>query len=687
MNERGSGNSHPSEPGSLAGDPGRDQGSGVPHPRRASAFAARVGAACRVPPVPRIWGPGNAAGRAIGPFVILLAALVALVPQFIRGNSCGHDFNVHLVSWLDCANAWRHGILYPHWTPSANYGAGEPRFVFYPPLTWMLGAALGLIYGWSFAPIALTYLCLAGAGLATRALAREACSDAVSTLAGCASIFSGFALFNAYERAAFPEFMGGITLPLLVLYVLRDRTNSPHPVQSTFWGRLGGKTGRPILSRSLRKGGKPQDQTRLRSAPLLRRALDGSTLPLALALGCSWLSNAPLGVMASYLLASVALLWALLRKSWAPILRAALATALGLGVTAFYWIPSALERTWVDIRQAYQDPGYNFENNWAFAHHANPVLALHDVVLHTVSWIAVSMIAVALAALLVCWRRGTLPLQTTSGGRLWIPLAAIPIVVLVLLFPISRPIWHLLPQWRFLQYPWRWMEAVEAPMAIFFAAAVWPRARRARIAVGCACAAAFLAATVYAGRVFFQVCHPEDTVASTLANFHSGAGFEGMYEYEPPNADRSMIPMGLPAACFVDDPTLELGRQDDNGNLVWTAAQGTCEATFSAVAGWETDPEHLRIRALTTHPGYLILRLLAYPAWSVQVNSRPVRDLPEREDGLIAVPIPDGESNLTIDWTITPDVILSRWVTAVSVLLLLAVFFFERRLRMSPRLS
>jgi hypothetical protein len=587
-------------------------------------------------------------GSLRGASLVLLAAFVAMIPQLIRGNSCGHDFNVHLVSWLDCANAWKHGIVYPHWTPSANWGAGEPRFVFYPPLTWMLGAVLGLMLPWAAAPIALTFLCLAGTGLATRALALEACDEATATLAGCAAIFSGFTLFTAYERAAFPEFMGGVWLPLLVLYALRERQAS---------------------------------------ASVARRALDGSTVPLALVLGCCWLSNAPLGVIASYLLAALALLWAGLRRSWAPLLRAAVATVLGLGVTAFYWIPSALERKWVDIRQAYEDPGYNFENNWLFSHHANPVLALHDVVLHTASVISVSMIAVALAGLLICWRRGTLPLEKFTAGRLWIPLAAIPLVVSVLLFPVSRPLWRLLPEWRFLQYPWRWMEAVEAPMAIFFAAALWPRAVRARVAVACACAAAFVAAAVYAGTVFFQACYPEDTVASTLADFHSGLGFEGMYEYEPPDSDRSMIAMGLPAACLVNDPTLELGKQNDEGDLVWNPAQGTCEAAFPAVSGWETDPEHLRIRAVTVHAGYLVLRLLSYPAWSVRVNGEPAAGFPAREDGLIAVPVPAGEVNVTVDWTITPDVIPSRWVSAAGALLLVFVFSLERRSRAAVRLS
>jgi len=34
-----------------------------------------------------------------GPGLILLGAFIAVVPQLIRGNSCGHDFNVHL-GWI-----------------------------------------------------------------------------------------------------------------------------------------------------------------------------------------------------------------------------------------------------------------------------------------------------------------------------------------------------------------------------------------------------------------------------------------------------------------------------------------------------------------------------------------------------------------------------------------------------------
>src|SRR5215469_18902093 len=104
---------------------------------------------------------GDIAGW-VGPAVVVTAALAAVVPQMVRGCSCGHDFDFHLVSWFDALHSWREGIFYPHWAPSPNFNAGEPRFIFYPPLTWMLGAALGAVLPWGWVPAAMTFLLLAG---------------------------------------------------------------------------------------------------------------------------------------------------------------------------------------------------------------------------------------------------------------------------------------------------------------------------------------------------------------------------------------------------------------------------------------------------------------------------------------------------------------------------------------------
>src|SRR5580658_5516908 len=80
------------------------------------------------------------------------AAFLVVLPLISNGCSCGHDFSFHLGSWRDAAPQLRHGILLPRWTISAAWNSGEPRFLFYPPLSWLLGAVLTLGFNISAAP-------------------------------------------------------------------------------------------------------------------------------------------------------------------------------------------------------------------------------------------------------------------------------------------------------------------------------------------------------------------------------------------------------------------------------------------------------------------------------------------------------------------------------------------------------
>ena len=586
-------------------------------------------------------GVSTRLGPIAGPALIMFVAAVAVSPQCLRGISCGHDFDFHLVSWFDAQSAWRLGIPYPHWTPSANFNAGEPRFVFYPPLTWMLGAALGFLLPWQFVPLALSFLVLAATGLATRALARQALREGAATLAGCVAIFSGYALFCAYERSAFGELTGGIWIPLLLLFVLRDR---------------GPGTG------------------------MWRRALDSSAAPLALVMAGAWLSNIPVGIMTSYLLAAVAATSALLSRSWAPAVRAF--TGAGVGLASVFLLPAAWEQPWADLKQAATDPGEMIENSWLFGSHANPDLEFHDLVLRKASMIAVIMIAVALGGLFISWRRKSLKVER----HWWLPLALIPLAVLFLLLPFSLPVWNMLPKLRYLQFPWRWLVVLEAPMAIFCAAAVWPTAsahRWSRVAVAGACAAVFLAVAATAGWVFFQPCDEGDAVAGMLARYRSGAGMGGTDEYEPPGADDSLLAIGLPGACLVSDPNTLLGKGSGEPDTfpAWEASQGSCDETFDASPmRVKSHAEHFEIMASTSHAGYIILRLRRYPAWRILLNGQPVTTAPQRDDGLFAVPVPKGRVDLTADWTTTPDVIAGRWLSGLALLMVASLFLLERRL-------
>lgn len=573
--------------------------------------------------------------------VIAVAAAVAIVPLRLGlGFSCGHDFDFHLSSWFDALQSWRQGILYPHWASSANFFAGEPRFVFYPPLTWMLGAALHTIFLWRHVAIALSFLLLFGIGMAVRKLAREAMNDAPATLAGCFALFSAYTLFTVYERSDYAELAGGIWIALLLAYVLRD----------------------------LRE---PEE-----TAPGL---LNGAALPLAMVLAAAWLSNPTVGVMASYLLAALALAVAAMRRSWIPAARAAVAAALGLGLSAFYWLPAWWEQRWIAIQQAVSDPGERIENSFLFARHAGPGMELHDIELMKVSAIVVFMVGLSLAALLIAWRRRSL----AGARRWWIVLDLIPPVVLLLQLPLSLPLWNALPELRFLQFPWRWLVVVEAPMALLLAAAVWPRSRKAQVWVAAACAIFFIASAGFAGIGFHQGCDPEDAVPGMAANYAQRVGFQGTDEYAPLGADNDEVATGLPNACLVADPTEVLGGGDPDLTPEWSPDQKSCVATYRFADG---NAEHWRVEANTPHSGYMVLRLRRYPAWRVRVNGRAAGVDARREDGLMAVAVPQGAVKLSVDWSTTPDVLAGRWISGLSLVAGLALGLLERR-RVQARLK
>jgi hypothetical protein len=279
--------------------------------------------------------------------------------------------------------------------------------------------------------------------------------------------------------------------------------------------------------------------------------------------------------------------------------------------------------------------------------------------------------------------RGTL----TPPPRWWIPLSLIPIVVLFLQLPLSEPLWNALPKLRFLQFPWRWLVVLEAPMAIFFASAVWLKSRGWRAIVLVVCGAAFCVATAVASISFFQSCDSEDAVRGMVDEYRAGNGFEGTDEYAPPGADDSVVPDNLPFACLVRDPAIVLGKENPPGPPDWSADQGTCDvAVQSSQTGPGSSPEHLRLQVNIPQAGYLVLRQRTYPAWKVRLNGEPVTSMPGRQDGLMAVPVPKGRVDLAIDWTTTRDVLIGRSISVVALFFVTGVWLLEYR-RFRARLS
>lgn len=582
--------------------------------------------------------------------LILLSALLAALPLVIRGASCGHDFDFHLQSWLAVAQQWRQAVAYPHWIEAANYGAGEPRLVFYPPLTWMLGALLGTILPWAVVPAAFTLILLAASAFAIRKLAREWLPQSASTVAACAYILNPYTLFVAYERTAYGELAGGIWLPLILLYALRAA-----PAQS------------PRLPAGIAQRGREGPAIAPVSNPPILAT--NTFVPLSLTIAAIWLSNAPAAVMACYTLAVVTACSAFARRQWQPIVNSTLGVILGLGLAAFYLTPAAYERRWVDIARAI-GPGMRVQDSFFFGHTGE---SFHDQVLRTASWIFVILFAAIAITASIAWKR------QRDRTILLLPAAAAALFALQLRW--SDILWRHAPELKFLQFPWRWTLVLSIILALSVAAATVQRSvplrKRPRYPAVTLIAALALVGT--GSWLFWQPCDEEDAVSAQLAVFRAGTGFEGTDEYTPLGADNSLIQQGLPQVRVLRKADAETApdppAEDQNNSPYAPSSQDHIAAEFK-IDQWQSERKSLTISSPS--PGFAVLRLMDYPAWQVRLNGSPVLDRLHRDDGLMTVPVRIGVTRIEIKYAATADVWAGRAISTASLVIVILVAALRR---------
>jgi hypothetical protein len=556
-------------------------------------------------------------------------ALVASLPLLLHGCSCGHDFDFHLLNWIEAATQMSRGGLHPHWAYTPAFNAGEPRFVFYPPVSWYLGALLGMLLAyvpgvsevaaWTNAPILFTWIALAGSGLALYRLAREFVAPNAALIAAAFYVANPYMMFTAYERTAYAELLAAAWMPLLLLGVLRARITLP-----------------------------------------------GIAVPLALL----WLTNAPAAVMGSYTLAFLAAMRVVstllsesrlqnsagLESKEVAASRFALTTAagtmLGLALGAFYILPAAYERRFAQIALVIL-PGLRIQDNFLFEHTTGPDAAAHDVVLHTASMVAVLMLAIAASLLAASFLRR----KIASSRADLVPmrsLAALAAGIAFMLTPWSLPLWSHVPQAAFLQFPWRLLAVLAVTISLALAGLLSDLLNGLRLSswANALLALALTAALTFpAYGVFAQHCFIEDQPATRLALFHSSTGTDATDEYTPLHADNVALLAGAPP--------------------YWLADSAQASATTMATPG--AAPARFTVTA--PQPEVLILNLRDYPSWRIAVNGAVSSRRMQRRDGLIALPVPSGTFTIDIRYRETLDQAIGDAITLLALAILLFVLF------------
>ncbi len=440
------------------------------------------------------------------------------------GSASGHDFLFHLASWMDVCRQWHEGIICPRWAEWANWGFGEPRFIFYPAASWIIGAALGAILPWTAVPAAYVWLTLILAGMCAWLLAKEWLS---STEAAAAAVFfaiNPYHLVIVYYRSAFAELLASALFPLLILAAIQ-----------------------------------------------VARGISRAPLNLALVFAAVWLANAPAAVIATYSLALLLVVGCVQRRSLRPLAVGGAAMATGFGLVAFYILPAAWEQRWVQIGGAFSAE-YSLEHNFIFTHTNAPDFLLFN---WKVSGVALSMMLVVwIAAISVARRRREFPLA-------WWVLFALAGASTLLMFSPSAILWLHLPVLRFVQFPWRWLGPLGLAFAFFVAAAVPVPARKQRI-----CWLAVMTLIALIGVIIARDA-PWDRrdVPSLIAAIQSGRGYEGADEYQPIGADRYNLPQAALPAPLVNFPQDDARNSSDRIHIdKWTAQRKNFHVDLHAEA-------------------------------------------------------------------------------------------------------
>jgi hypothetical protein len=507
---------------------------------------------------------------------ILIVTFAFVLPMIVVGDHWGHDLEIHLQSWMEASGQFRQGILFPRWASGANYGFGEPRFIFYPPGSWMLGGTLGLLLPWTIVPAVYVWLCMILAALAMRRLAADWLSPHAAVFAATLYALNPYLLVTAYARCAYAELLASAIFPLLLSGALRIERDPPKAITV-----------------------------------------------IAVSFAAIWLSNLPAGVIAVYALGCVLVVVSVVRRSIKPLLYGAAGAFTGLGLAAFTLIPAAWEEKWVYI-DAVVRPNQLPTSNFLFSPFG--VVSMYRFN-HQFSRLAVLLILVAVASAIAARR-------TRDGNPVvWWSLTILCGIAGFLMFPISAPIWRILPVGRFVQFPWRWTFPLCTGAALLLAFA-GVRSSRKRILLPALVLVLFAidATIVHAKEVF---PHFVDSVAE---KFQAGRGYAGLLEYTPlPSKGRS-LPVDAPLIAPVDPQTPE--------------------GSGSKVAGvypeiWS--PEKKVIRADLSEPKAVNLKLLAYPAWQATVNGRHAVLQENSQTGQLIVLLPAGRSRTEIVFTRTWD--------------------------------
>jgi len=530
---------------------------------------------------------------------LVLLALPVCIPLCTGTVLWGHDAFGYFPRLVEFHQNVIHGIFLPRWAPDLGRGMGQPLFLFNPPMIYYVGEVWHLL---GFDVItAMNLACVVVVLLSAAAmflLARLYFGDAGGWLAAAAYLYVPYFAVDLYVRSAMAEFSA---FPFYALALFGFGAYAKH-----------------------------------------RRSRDW-LLGLA-AYACVVFCDFPAALLFSPLLLGFLGLTAWMEKSWTILWRQACGYLLGLGLSAFLWLPALAERQFASLHRAFE--GFlRYSNHFVYLQqlfyspwgYGSTIPDPYVPMSHALGW---SHLLLVVAVWIWIARRPKL-----GDRRLLRYFGVAGALLCVLTLQDALWFWDHLPLLQNVQFPWRLL----GPVAICLAMLVAPLGRllvsvpRWRT-LGMAAAMALLIVPNLSHLRPGKVANVDLTFWTPLRLAVSGFETTTMSEVTPrwmPN-----LPAYMPMAAKVVSGSAAIRRLDRTPFSWSSPVSAKAASTIEMQTAW-------------------------FPGWEVRVDGQPVAAGPGASSGLITFQVPEGEHLVEAEYRRTPLETGAAWLSILSLIVAL----------------
>ena len=385
--------------------------------------------------------------------LILIFSLLISLPLLKRGLFEFHD-DQHVARLYLFDKSLKEGQFPVRWVDELGFGFGYPLFVFYPPFIYMLGEVFHLI-GFSFIDSVkiVFFISIVGSGVAMFILVKELWGKLAGLTAALFYMILPYRALDIYVRGALAESFSFVWLPL-TLWSFYKLSN--------------------LQEQSDYKLSNLQEQSDYK---LSRKRSANYILLSAVFLALLMITH-NLIFLSFMLILPMYLFFLFLKTSRKKlfIVNCLLSAVLALGLSAFFWIPTILEKksTLVDqllltnlanfrIHFVYLQQLWNW--TWGFGGSAAGLadgISFKIGKLHILASVTTFVLATALLkkvsgfSKLLIFSSSSLSLRA-EGFQLSTVLFALFMFSSFMTTSYSKIIWELFPPLAYLQFPWRFL--------------------------------------------------------------------------------------------------------------------------------------------------------------------------------------------------------------------------------------